>query len=823
MDIAWGDMDGDGDLDLAVARQDLPQAGDSAPSAGAASSVTLRNEGLDRNGELDMAKNWESAPIVGTSVSWGDVDGDADLDLAIGGERLPEGGTVLVYLNSGNVLSTTIAWEEPIRSAVADVAWGDMDGDEDLDLAVGVDGYNLVLANQFVEEGRFALTVDWQSDDDWPTSSVAWADVDQDGDLDLAAGNSIAASNEPAVDVFDMPAEAVLGPNAVIYENSGSLLDEIPAWHSSFSAFATGIDWGDVDNDGDLDLLITNDVTKGSSLPSEIYLNQTMDSIDGSWTEYGGVLEPFENTTDVYAFEEGSSEADIPEAFISDADIPNTGNVFGLDDSGRFALFRGWASDTSANSTDARFADLDNDGDLDVLVANDDHNLLFENQTGTIAPLATSFIAEETLPGKVILGDYDRDGDLDMAVSLPTGGGAIVYRNDSADFADLDIDEFDLDEFDYDGLGEGSYDFVAYPGFVESWRVQYGEPFSVTADIAWGDVDGDGDLDLALTNGRRSAGEPDIVDRIYSNDGSDENGNLFMSPCWESPDPDASTSVAWGDVDGDGDLDVAFGAIDGPSKLYLNLGGALADEPAWQSEPGTIEHLAWGDVDGDGDLDLAAAVPSGPDRVYINERGTLDAVPTWQSADRDRTTAVVWGDVDNDGDLDLAASDPGIPAKLYRNDGGQLTTTAVWQSRDVGETSSPEWADVNGDGYLDLVMADITSGIRIYINRFGELETRASDRSRSPYITSAIATGDVNGDGFQDIASVNYDESSSGTDVYYGRRSMQPAFGGTPLYRFRRQIRLPTSTHFRPFRKAALSPSTIDGQTQMAWSRGKSG
>ena len=476
-----------------------------------------------------------------------------------------------------------------------------------------------------------------------------------------------------------------------------------------------------------------------------------MDGIGSPWTEYGGVLEPFDNTTDVYVFEE-----DIPEAFISDAGSPNTDNFIGPDDTGFLALYRGWESAASANSTDVRFADVDNDGDLDVLVANGDHNLLYENQTGTIAPLATSFIPEETLPGKVILGDYDRDGDLDMAVSLPSGGGAVVYRNDGMGFADLDIDGFEGD----------SYDFVAYPGFTESWRVQYDETYSVTTDIAWGDVDGDGDLDLAVANGRPSPGEPGFVDRIYSNDGSDVNGNLFMSPCWESPHPDASTSVAWGDVDGDGDLDVAFGVVDGPSKLYLNLGGALADEPVWQSEPGAIEHLAWGDVDGDGDLDLAAAVPAGPNRLYINDRGTLDAYPSWQSADRDRTTAVVWGDVDNDGDLDLAASNPGIPAKLYRNDGGQLTTTAVWQSRDVGETSSPEWADVNGDGYLDLVMADITSGIRIYINRFGELETRASNRSRSPYVTSAIATGDVNGDGFHDIASVNYDESSRGTDIY---------------------------------------------------------
>ena len=74
-----------------------------------------------------------------------------------------------------------------------------------------------------------------------------------------------------------------------------------------------------------------------------------------------------------------------------------------------------------------------------------------------------------------------------------------------------------------------------------------------TSSVAWGDYDGDGDLDLAVGNmGHDSAGQPN---RLYRNDG----GALTASAVWSSAEADATTSVAWGDYDGDGDLDLAVG------------------------------------------------------------------------------------------------------------------------------------------------------------------------------------------------------------------------------------------------------------------------
>jgi hypothetical protein len=82
---------------------------------------------------------------------------------------------------------------------------------------------------------------------------------------------------------------------------------------------------------------------------------------------------------------------------------------------------------------------------------------------------------------------------------------------------------------------------------------------------------------------------------------------------WQSAVSYQTYSVAWGDVDGDGDLDIAAGNYGSePNVVYVNTGGTLQFDPAnglgWQSADNNFtQSMAWGDYDADGDLDLAAA------------------------------------------------------------------------------------------------------------------------------------------------------------------------------------------------------------------------
>ena len=148
-------------------------------------------------------------------------------------------------------LASTAAWVSDERDYTVSVAWGDVDGDGDLDLAVGNYGQrNKVYLNQ---GGVLASTAAWVSDEaDW-TESVAWGDVDGDGDLDLAVGNG---------NFYDAQANKV-------YLNQGGVLESTAAWVSADEDYTESVAWGDVDGDGDLDLAVGNYLA-----PNKVYLNQ---------------------------------------------------------------------------------------------------------------------------------------------------------------------------------------------------------------------------------------------------------------------------------------------------------------------------------------------------------------------------------------------------------------------------------------------------------------------------------------------------------------------------------------------------------------------
>ena len=187
---------------------------------------------------------------------------------------------------------------------------------------------------------------------------------------------------------------------------------------------------------------------------------------------------------------------------------------------------------------------------------------------------------------------------------------------------------------------------------------------------------------------------------------------------WESTETDDTMSVAWGDYDGDDDLDLAVGNgcdLSHPDcrsvRLYRNDEGDLTTSTIWASEEtDNTTSIAWGGYDRDGDLDLAVGNgcdSSYPDcrsvRLYRNEGGDLMANAIWSSTKTDDTRSVAWGDYDGDGYLDLAvgnSGESGQPNRIYRNDGGSLTFSATWSSDEAEQTTSVAWGDYDGDGTL---------------------------------------------------------------------------------------------------------------------------
>ena len=180
---------------------------------------------------------------------------------------------------------------------------------------------------------------------------------------------------------------------------------------------------------------------------------------------------------------------------------------------------------------------------------------------------------------------------------------------------------------------------------TESWT---SDESDYTLSVAWGDWDGDGDLDLAVGN----SGQPN---RVYLNSGN----VLQTSASWSSSESDATKSIAWGDWDSDGDLDLVTGNTNEPNRVYVNLGGSLETTRLFgaPSESDPTESVAWGDWDGDGDLgarsrqllqpeSCVSPTPAAHCKLTSSPGAPLKATPT---------RSMAWGDCGRRRDLDLAA------------------------------------------------------------------------------------------------------------------------------------------------------------------------
>ncbi|NJN68619.1 MAG: VCBS repeat-containing protein [Chloroflexaceae bacterium] len=416
-----------------------------------------------------------------------------------------------------------------------------------------------------------------------------------------------------------------------------------------------------------------------------------------------------------------------------------------------------------------RWGDIDNDGSPDLLAGNDTSlSKLYHNNNGTLAEQGTAWnTMEGNLTTSVAWGDIDNDGDLDLVIGND-GQPNHLYLNDALGLRHraswTAADEHDTSSVAWGDVdGDGDLDLAVgngrkipgYPGqanalyrndngTLTTGAVWSSEETDDTTSIAWGDMDGDGDLDLAAGND----GEPN---RLYRND----DGTLTTGAVWSSLEDEQTTSVAWGDVDGDGDLDLVVGNDDEPNRLYRNQGGTLTPGAVWgTAESDDTTSVAWGDVDGDGDLDLVVGNEYAPNRLYRNHRGTLQTTAAWSSSEIDHTTSVALGDYDGDGDLDLAVGNDYQPNRLYRNDHGTFTSNGVWRSLEAERTSGVAWGDVDGDGDLDLAAGDYGGTTKLYQNDQGTLTAGAAWGSEEKNATTAVAWGDVDNDGDLDLATV---------------------------------------------------------------------
>ncbi len=333
----------------------------------------------------------------------------------------------------------------------------------------------------------------------------------------------------------------------------------------------------------------------------------------------------------------------------------------------RFQTVSGGASNNGPRPVSViEFGDIDNDGDMDLFVGGGEGtdipvtNKLLENVGGTFR-LIKGFPGGRGLCTDAKFGDFDNDGDLDLL--LANG------QDSSHSSEDPDPDALLINQGGLQGgkLGRFFED--------ELFRTApFNSSVTSTTGIAVGDIDDDGDLDIFLcTNDFAGSGSPNLLLR---NNGLLSFTDISSTNLLAVDSDDNCADAELADLDADGDLDLILAQTlfsAGGATLYLNDGtGFFGEDPTFPLPEHNGEKIRLGmdvaDVDNDGDLDVAYAVhmlfdnfgqPASQTLLYLNQGGAQGGSIGSFALDSTFMHAptiaadVTFLDYDTDGDLDL--------------------------------------------------------------------------------------------------------------------------------------------------------------------------
>jgi predicted nucleotidyltransferase len=781
---SWGDYDNDGDIDALVSGY-----------SGSDHTMIFRNDA-----GLFTDINAGIQGIEWGTTSWGDYDNDGDLDILLSGS------------NQGSIYRNDIGVFFNIGANLAKVvfsssAWGDFDNDGDQDiLLTGLSGSEPLSriyrndAGNFVDINAGLAGVSY--------STASWSDYDNDGDLDILISGMSAYS-----------------PISKIYRNDGGgTFTDINA--SLVGVYRGSAAWGDYDNDGDPDILLTGFTTSGFS--ARIYRNNagSFSDIDEplagvqyssvAWCDYDK-----DGDLDILLTGSGNDSPCISKIYKNNTAVSNTAPTppskhQPVMDANRTTL--SWDKST------------DNNTPQDGLT----YNLYIGTSPGSVnkkSPMSslpggyrrivgrgiqsTSWSIKNLPAGTYYWNVQAIDNSYSGSSFAAEGNFSVVYSNSITPVAPqvllinqsgtiLTVNETspaDSRQWRYSTVSGGPYDNVipgatgtsctplfsqwgnyymvcvstknsisytsnevriSLPVFIEQTEINLAGVYR--GSVAWGDYDSDGDLDLFITGINPQTGSISV---IYRND----NGTFIdvgagLPALYQS-------SAAWGDYDNDGDIDLVLSGYSTSSnylgKIYRNDAGLFTDIAA-SIVPTNAGTVAWADYDNDGDLDLlstgAASTTSYVSKIYRNDNGEfidIDAALTGVTG-----SSAAWGDFDKDGDKDILLTGMIISgekiSRIYRNDNGSFVD--INASLTGVYNSSSAWGDLDNDGDLDLLLSGISNTsdrvTKVFRNDGGTFIDILA--SLPGIVVGSVAWGDFDNDGDNDILL-----SGSGTTGYMAR------------------------------------------------------
>jgi hypothetical protein len=659
------DVDGDGDLDVLSA---------------SSNDRIAWYENTDGSGGFGSQQVISALADAASSVFAADVDGDGDIDVL----SASTGDDKIAWYE--NTDGSGSFGSERVFSTLADAAYAvfaaDVDGDGDLDaLSASYSDGKIAWYENFGGGFGSQLVITTLADG---ASSVFAADVDGDGDLDVLS----ASLNDAKIAWYENTNGAGgFGSQRII---------------STLADLARSVFAADVDGDGDLDALSAHD--------DEISWYENLGPDDGSGP-CGEVLGACFGAAQVISTlvarartvvavdVDGDGDLDVLSASFNDHRVAWYENQT-LHRSAVFPVQQVITS-LAGGARSVYAADVDGDGDLDVLSTSrvDDEIAWYANTDGS-----GSFGSEQVIASladgasSVVAADVDGDGDLDVLSALFDDDTIAWYANTdgSGSFGSEQVISTQaygaLSAFAADVDGDGALDVLSasFDGDAIAWYENtdgsgsFGSEQVISsladgaASVFAADLDGDGDLDVLSASF--------YGDAIAWYENTDGSGSFGSEQVIDSL-ADGAGSVFAADMDGDGDLDVLSASVDGGRiTWYENTdgSGSFGSEQVISTLAGGASSVLAADVDGDGDLDVLSASVDGDTIAWYENTDGSGSFGSEQvvSTLADGASSVFAADVDGDGDLDvLSASFYDDEIAWYENRGGQfsLTTTDVAQ------------------------------------------------------------------------------------------------------------------------------------------------
>lgn len=725
--VDWGDYNNDGFLDILLTGKDNDNN---------RLSKIFSNNGDGTFSEQTLAN---LTPVSSSSVAWSDYDKDGNLDILLTGYN--SGGISKLYKNNGDSTFTeqTVGLLGVYHSSVA---WSDFNKDTWPDiLLTGRSGnavYSVLYKNN--QDGTFT---------ELPLglggvmySSVSWGDYNDDTWPDML------------ITGYDG------GIVSRIYSNNGD--ETFSELTEDITGNITGVRyssvaWGDYNNDGYDDILLTGDTLLSPETPMSIIYRNNGDSTfsklqtkiqnvyvgSAIWCDYNN-----DNYLD-YIISGISLNSNITKLYSNN----QSGNFTLLEKGLDFTPFITFEEIENVELSSVTWEDYNKDGYQDFILtgATDDvppynpvSKIYKNNGNGTFSE-QTSINLPGVHRGSVAWGDYNNDTYPDFII---TGG-----TTDSPNYTPISKI--------YKNNQNGTF----------SEQTQFTIPEVALSSVQWGDYNNDNYPDL-LINGTDASGR---ITKVYKNN----NGSSFTDIGAGLTESNEG-SVEWGDFNNDNLLDILItgwsnsGRI---TKIYENKGNDIFEDLN-TGLPGIKGGKArWGDYNNDGFLDIALFGSSSSVRITKIYKNNGNKTFTEEFSfpgliDGD----IAWLDYDNDNYVDilLTAFGSGVAnTKIYKNDGGTsfIEQTQI-ELQDV-YNGSVDCADFNNDNLKDILLTgEVVQGVdyvpfsSVYINT-GNNNFNKLGNDFPPLTVSYISIADYNKDKNKDIVLTGKDSDTTEISKIY--------------------------------------------------------